>query len=368
MSLDEVGAHAAGHPPARAFRAGLGRRLPRGYVRLGPLLAVPRVLRAFGVAPEAVLRDAGISLEVFEDPDNAVPYVVASQMLAASAKAIDRDDVGLLICEETGASELGLVGFLLKQAPDVGTALDDLVRYLHHQDRGSVSFLRTGGGQAILGYSILEPNSTGIEIIYDCAIAIAYNIVRGLCGPRWSPSEVLLSRRRPTSVAHYERFFGAPVRFDAEFSAVSFAEHWLDTPNPHCDPALRRVLKEQIELLEQGERESVSDQVRRLLRTALLTRAGSAADIAGMLRINRRTLTRRLEVEGTSFRQLTEEVQYEIARQLIENTTMSMTQISLTLRYSEASAFSRAFRQWSGMTPRAWRARHAAGTGPASSE
>lgn len=364
MSVEDARGEVSGPAALQVYRVGVGRRLPRGHVRLGPLLAIPRVLEAFGVRPETVLSDAGVPLGAFSHPDNALPYVLASRALLATAEAIDREDIGLLICEEAGASELGLVGFLLKQAPDLRAGLTDLVRYLHHHDRGCVAFLKIGEGQATLGYAVLEPNSAGITIINDCAMAIARNILRGLCGPRWSASEVLLSRQRPSAPARYERFFGAPVRFDAEFSAIVFAESWLSTPNPHADPALHRVLKEQIDLLEMEERGTFSEQVRRLLRTALLTRSGSAEQIAVMLQLNKRTLTRRLEAEGTSFRQLSDEVEYEIARQLIRNTSMTMTQISLALQFSEPSAFSRAFRQWSGMAPSAWRARHLAQGGP----
>lgn len=350
--------------PIRVYRAGLGRRLPKGAVRMGPIIAIPTVLEEFGVGLDAILQAVGLPADVFDDPDNTLPYPTFCRLISLSAEAIGRDDFGLLICERIGASNLGLVGFLLKQAPDVRTALNDLVRYLHHHDRGAVPFLEQSDGEARLGYSILEPHVPATEQIYDGAIAIGLNIMRGLCGPHWAPTEVMLSRRRPPSPARYERFFGAPVRFETEQSALAFPARWLDTPIGSADPALRRVLQEQVDLLEAEESSRLAEQVRRLLRTCLLTRNGSFEDVASLLQINKRTLTRRLEAEGTTFRQLAEEIQYEIARQLIENTSMTMTEIGLVLRYSEASAFSRAFRQWAGTTPREWRARHMAGLAP----
>jgi AraC-like DNA-binding protein len=362
MSVAFAGADPTAAPTLRIYRAGLGRRLPKGAIRMGVVTAIPDVLREFGASLDDILVAVGLPADVFGDPDNTLPFPTFCKLVSLSAEAVGRDDFGLLISERTGASNLGLVGFLLKQAPDVRTALNDLVRYLHHHDRGAVPFLTEADGDVRLGYSILEPQVPATEQIYDGALAIARNVMRGLCGTHWAPTEVTISRRRPPSPARYERFFGAPVRFETEQSALVFPAHWLDTPIQSADPALRRVLQEQVDLLEVEESSRLAEQVRRLLRTCLLTRSGSFDDIAGLLQISKRTLTRRLEAEGTTFRRLSEEIQYEIARQLIENTSMTMTEIGLVLRYSEASAFSRAFRQWAGVTPREWRASHAAGT------
>lgn len=340
------------------FRAGLGRRVPMGHVRIGPAITIPEVMRGLGVELEPLCRAVGIPPDLFEHPDNTLPMTALGLLALRCAEMTGRSDFGLLVAEGTTASNLGMVGFLIKQAPDVRTALMDLTRYLHHTDHAAVPFIEVKGDLVTVGYTIIEPHVPGIELIYDGAIAIYRNILRGLCGPLWTPLEVTISRRRPLQPARYERCFGVPVRFDTELTTIAFDAKWLDAPLPNADAALRTLLREQIDLLEVEEKGRVAEQVRRLLRTILLTRAGSVDDVAGLLRITKRTLTRRLEAEGTSFRQLSDEIQFEIARQLIENTSISMTQIALALKYSETSAFSRAFRQWAGMAPRDWRARH----------
>lgn len=340
------------------FRAGLGRSLPRGYIRIGVARTIPEVLRTLAVDPGPLCAEAGIPLALFGDPDNCLPMRRLGNLVSLCVAATRRPDFGLLVVEHTTPSDLGLVGFLLKQAPDVRTALTDLVRYLHYNDRCAVPFLEVRDGVATFSYLVIEPGIPATDQISDGAMAILRNIMRALCGPRWVPAAVTLSRPRPAAPARYERLFGAPVTFDAEVSAMSFPESWLDLPLPHADPALRRLLQEQIDLMEQEEAGDFPEKVRRLLRGGLITRAGTIDEISALLQINRRTLSRRLEEAGTTFRTLSGEIQYEIARQLIENTTLSMTQIALALRFSEASAFTRAFRQWSGMSPRAWRQRH----------
>jgi AraC-like DNA-binding protein len=349
----------------RVFRAGIGRRLPPGHIRIGVTSSLPDVLRDYQIDPDALFRAEGVSVDLFSHPDNALPFRIFCRLLARSRDAIGRDDIGLIICEKTGASDLGLVGFLLQQAADVRQALGDLVRYLHHHDRGAVPFMTVTDGVVMLGYSILEPDVLTTSEIYDGALAIGRNVMLGLCGPRWAPIEVTLSRPRPQSPARYERFFGAPVRFEAEQSAIVFSETWLDMPLARADESLRRMLQEQIDILEAEEAGNFAEQVRRVLRTALLTGLGSLEDVSELLRTPRRTLARHLEAEGVTFKQISEEVHFEIARQLLRNTSLKMTTISLTLNYSEPSAFTRAFRQWSGMSPREFRAQHVRESGGA---
>ncbi len=74
--------------------------------------------------------------------------------------------------------------------------------------------------------------------------------------------------------------------------------------------------------------------------------------------MHRRTLTRRLSAEGTAFSVIANQGRFEIARQLIHHTDIPLVQIAAALGFSEASAFTRAFRRWSVESPSAWRTRH----------
>ena len=102
----------------------------------------------------------------------------------------------------------------------------------------------------------------------------------------------------------------------------------------------------------------LTEDLRRVLRTELLRDTCYATTVARLFSMHRRTLNRHLRTEGHAFRQVANEVRFEIACELLENTDMALSQIAAVLRYSELSAFTRAFRRWSGQTPSAWRASH----------
>jgi AraC-like DNA-binding protein len=102
----------------------------------------------------------------------------------------------------------------------------------------------------------------------------------------------------------------------------------------------------------------LTSELRRVLRTELLRDSCSAATVARLFSMHRRTMSRHLRTEGLVFRQMANEIRFEIACELMENTDMALSQVAAVLRYSELSAFTRAFRRWSGQTPSAWRANH----------
>ena len=101
--------------------------------------------------------------------------------------------------------------------------------------------------------------------------------------------------------------------------------------------------------------------LRRVLETELLKGPCTSIEIARLFSMHHSTLSRHLAREGVTFQQVVDEIRFTIARDLLANTELALNQISVMLRYSEPSAFTRAFHRWSGQSPSAWRARHAQG-------
>lgn len=314
------------------------------------------MLRGLGADPAEVLTEAGFDPALFADPDSLISYAARSRLVAHCVARTGCRHFGLLVGQHGRLSSLGLVGFLVQNAPDVGTALESLVRYLHLHVRGAATSLAVHGDSAILGYDIYQPHVAATDQIGDGAVATMFNILRSLCGPEWKPTEVLFAHRKPLDVGPFRRFFRAPLRFDAEQNAVVFAARWLSRRLPQADPELRRLLQKQIDALEARHRGDFPGQVRALLRTALLTGHGSADQVAALFSMHSRTLNRRLSEFGTSLRELVDEGRFEIARQMLQDSTADVNRIAASLGYADASAFTRAFRRWSGTTPAVWRA------------
>jgi AraC-like DNA-binding protein len=302
-----------------------------------------------------VFDGAALKPAEFSDPDTEIPYLGASRLLKSCLTATGCEHFGLLVGIRASPSTLGLAGFMLSSAADVGTALRGLVQNLDLHDQGGVPTLHVQDGVAALGYAIRQPGAQAADQIYDLAIAIACNIMRALCGESWNPTEVLLSRRSPRDLSPYRRFFRAPMHFDAGHSALAFPSRWLNHKLASADPLLHSHLENEARALQARRKAGIVEDVRRLLRKRPVGRSCTVSDVARELHLHRRTLSRRLQEQGTSFRQELDTVRFAMAQQLLAESQMSIARIATLLDYADVTAFSRAFKRWTGMPPAQWR-------------
>jgi AraC-like DNA-binding protein len=332
-------------------------RVSSGGVRRGIAAKISAVLRRFGVGPDESSQLVRVAPPPGEDGTGAGSVADLGRLMTLCAARTNCPHFGLLVGQGSILSSLGLVGGLMPPSQTVGKALHNLVRHLHQYDPDTAPRLIVSGGTAALSFAVRDPGIESADQIADGVIATGLNIMRTLCGPDWSPTEVLLPRSRPPDPGPFERLFRVPVRFEAGTAALIFPAFWLRR-RIAGEEVLRHLFEERLGPPETGSEGSFSDRLRRVLRSRLPKEDCSAARIAGLFSMNRRTLNRHLAAEGTAFNILVNEVRFEIARQLLVNTSMTFCQIAEALAFSEASAFTRAFRRWSGQTPTTWRAEH----------
>lgn len=332
-----------------------------GAVRIAPLLGLPRLLAEHGVDVDATMRAAGLDPALFDDPENTVAFACAGRLLEQAAAETRCDFIGLELCGQHDLDVLGMVGRAVRSAPDVASALRTLVLHLHLHDRGAVPALWTSGGNALLGYTVHAPDVPGVQHIYDCALAVIHNIVRELAGPGWRATEVRMFRDAPDDRTPYRRLFRAPLRFGAHQAAVCFPKADLRRPLVGADAAAFAAALRDLESLDRDSEARLASKVQRVLRRLFITGNSDRTDLAGVARLfshHPRTLNRRLRAEGTTFASILAETRFEIARQLLRDTRLPVVEIARTLGYSDSTAFSHAFRHWSGSTATAWRSRH----------
>ena len=332
------------------------RRSADGIVRVGPAVAIPSVLRSLGAEPSELLAELGLDLGLLDDPENTISFAARGHLASHCVARTGCQHFGLLVGQQAGLSSLGLVGILVRHSPDVGTALRALVRFFHLHAQGGLFTLTVENDLATLDYAIYQPGVKGADQLGDGAVTMAFNIMRELGGAGWNATEIRLARRKPEDVGPYRRYFRTPLRFDAGQDALVFTANCLSRRLFGDDPELARLLEKQIRALEATHVEDFPEQIRRVLRTALLTGHSSAGQVAALFGVHGRTLHRRLSTFGTSFQELVDDGRFAIAGQLLEHSALDVGQVAATLGYSEPSAFTRAFRRWSGVSPTHWRA------------
>lgn len=332
------------------------RDLRQATIRVGGIVVIPAILREFGLDPDEVLAGASIDPNLLDDPDNVITYAARGVLIKHCVERTGCQHFGLLVGQRMDMPALGVVGMLMRSMPDVRAALQALEVHFHVHSPSAVPILEVDGDVAKLSYSIVEPAVESIDHVGDGAVAMILNMMHSLCGPGFQALASSFAHRRPADIKPFREFFRIPLYFDAPQYALTFSRSCLDIRPPTADMELQRVLQKQIDALEANMSNDVTEHMKALLRSALVTGHCSEEQIAALLGMSSRTLIRRLESAGTSFHELADETRFEIAQQMLCDTSLSIATISDTLGYSRASSFTRAFRRWSGSAPAAWRA------------
>jgi AraC-like DNA-binding protein len=329
-----------------------------GEVRIGPVQALPKLLRELGVDPQRAFAQASVDAGVFDQPENRLRVDDLGRLLEVCVALTGRDDFGLRVGERFDLKRFGLLGELMRHSASVGDALRMLLSYLHLHDRGAAPLLLGPAfGSVMLGYSIYRHGVPASAQVHDGAIAIAYRLLAELCGPAWKAQRVQFSHGRPVRMAEYRRVFGPSLGFDAEVSAIVFDPAWLDQPIAGADALRHLQLARLLQEAAAAQPLSLGEQVQGMLQQMVLNGTANAGAVAQRFGVHERTLRRRLQAQGTSLQQLIGHTRFELAQQLLRNTALSVTAIAAALHYKDANAFSRAFRGWAQLSPMQWRDR-----------
>jgi AraC-like DNA-binding protein len=310
------------------------------------------MLRERGIDPASVAAAGPVSIEDLADPTARVSFHDLARVLKAAVAATACPYLGLLIGQRCDLSGLGLPGQLALSAPDVETGLRVFVKLQHMNSRGGIAYISSRGGEAALHYAHYARGVDAADQIIALCIAIAFNSLSQLCGPDWRPTAVDLTFRAPADVQPYLRFFRAPVRFNAAQSRVSFPAQWLQRHPPGADAELFDRLQGQA---SHTHRIDTASRLRRTLRQLVEEGAVTADQAARALGLHPRTLDRRLDELGTSYRAILDEVRYEVACHLLRDSDLAIVEVGTLLGYANPSALTRAFRRWSGYAPAQWR-------------
>lgn len=327
----------------------------RGTRRVGGLVAVPALIRALNVDPGPVLQSAGVAAYTLGRPENRITHSQILALLDLAARRTRCGHFGLLSGAAWKIEDLGLLGEIMLNSPTVGRAIQELVLFQHLNSDGAAAFMIKAQSRTELGYAFYIPVLEDTSQFYAAALAAGVNFIRELAGPDWNPSDVLLPFPEPRDIGPYMAHFRAPLVFHAPRCAFGLPANTLEF---RVVAASKDRLKAALRRARELGPNSTTDAVSRAIRTLLMQGALSGDAAAGALAMHRRTLTRRLAEEGTTFQKCLDRVRLTLARELIANEQMEILTAASMLGYSSPENFFRAFRRWTGETPSAWRERN----------
>ena len=328
-----------------------------GYQQVAALALAPSVLARFGVEAAPLLTSCGLPPDALDSPDRTIPFTTAGAFLEACVEASRCQHFGLLIGKNATCKSVGPLGTLIRHAPTLGDALRDFVSNHHRNADGGLFYLWPAGEQVSLAYAVYNSGDTKwAPLLADTVLGAASQIIRDISGV--SPDEVVMARQAPADASEYTRHFNAPLRFNAEMSALVFSNRAFDRPIDGADAAIRKQALALVERFWASASPGFVTRIQRAIFPNILSAdLLSLSSVAGVLSLHPRTVNRRLKESGTTFHAEVERLRYELARQLLGNTAIPVTQISQAFGYASVGVFSRAFHRWSGRPPSDWRER-----------
>ncbi|MBK7974535.1 MAG: AraC family transcriptional regulator ligand-binding domain-containing protein [Deltaproteobacteria bacterium] len=341
------------------------RPRPGRTARLMGRIALPIVaqLEQGGADVERVLAAAGLKRAQLEDPDVRIDHERWVALLEIGARATGDPCFGLHAAEQLSRRSYSLPALFIQAQPTLGEGLRRLDRYFHIVHEGMQLALLLDGDRARVRLDFL-PGLAQPRILAEHMIAFGSVLGVQLFGaecPR--PREVRFAHAPPASTAEHERVIRGPVRFGTEHTEIAFDTATLSLPLDSANPHLGAILEDEARRLA----ERLPSGATLVGRCAAWVRSQVHAgrepritDMAAELALGERTLRRRLESEGTSVRALVDEVRREMASAHVASGRLSLDEIALLLGFSEAAAFRRAFRRWTGQSPSQFRRRHGA--------
>ena len=181
-------------------------------------------------------------------------------------------------------------------------------------------------------------------------------------GAALRPMTVSLRRKTPESTAPYDRYFGCPVRFGAEENAFLLSREDADSPLPSSNKQLATVFDKMLgEELAQLDKSDVVARCRAAVLEHLTSGEASAEDTAKQLHMSPRTLQRKLAEVRLTYQQLVDDTRKDLALRYIADVKRSVSDITFSLGFSQPSAFTRAFKRWTGLSPTDYRESRSSG-------
>src|SRR5688572_16347440 len=313
-----------------------------------------------GVTGLDVARAIDLDVDVLSKRDQRVAGSTVERLWKEAESRTKDLSLGLHMGESHKSGALDILGYVVLSCRSAGDVLDRLARYaailndglrVRVTREGTMTLCRFDALDGLDNYLTRAPRHPIEAMCAGVAMTMRYLTARPI-----EPREVTLCHSAPPDAGEHRRVFGRAVKFDAAENCMTFLTSDLDAAVRSSNPALLEVFERHanavIEKLD--PKGSVSRRVVHLLSERVKGIAPSLDEVASELAMSARSVQRSLRAEGTSYQSLLDDVRRELAMRHLAVRGTSAAEVAFLTGFSEPSAFSRAFRRWTGSTPGAY--------------
>jgi AraC-like DNA-binding protein len=314
-------------------------------------------LESAGVPVEPLLRRAGLTPEAIADPEERLSVRKQINVLDEAATALKDDYLGFTLACDFDPRELGLLYYVMASSRTLDDALKRVARYSQITNEAVVVRYRELNGLVISLHYAGVPRHLDRHQIEFCEFAVL-RLCRVLTGQNLVPQHFWISHYRSGTNSEMSRFVGAAVEFGAAADEFTLDASARDLPLVHADPYLNDLLLKYCEATlvnRSGNESQLRIRVENALSSLLPHGRVMADDVARRLGMSKRTLARKLADEGLNFTEILQQLRRDLADRYLDDRKLHVSKIAWLLGFNEVSAFTHAFKRWTGKTPREMR-------------
>src|SRR5262245_57894435 len=319
-------------------------------------LAISR-LQSAGVPVVPLLKRVGLPPEVIADPEERLSVRSQVALLDEAAMALKDDRLGFTLARDFDPRELGLLYYVMASSQTLGDALKRVARYSKITNDAVVVGYREGNRLIIsLSYSGVPRHSDRHQIEF-CMFAVL-RLCRLLTGQNLVPQHFWISHHRSGANAEMARFVGTKVEFGADRDEFALNVDARELPLIHADTHLNDLLQKYCEAAladRRGDMSQLRTRVENAISSLLPHGRVLVEDVARSLGMSERTLARKLSDEGLNFTEILQQLRRDLAVRYLKDRKLHVSKIAWLLGFHEVSAFTHAYKRWTGKTPRQMR-------------
>lgn len=326
-------------------------------VEVSTLFARKAIAQAQPATVDRALARAGIRRGTLSDPAKRVP-VEQHHLLFETLAEEERPEIGFHM--RTSASmrceDYGPLGLTIKSAPTLRRSFERLDRYSRLYNPYAVFALADKGPECWWINHRAAPDNDGARLSNEAGLGTFVTLWREANGDEFTPKRVQFSHQPVGDVKPLEDHFRCPVIHGADVDAIIMHQQDVERPNRIGDQHIWNFLREHLEeILRTTEPDRIDREVVIQVANNLSDGVPRLEDVACRLGVGSRTLQRRLSELGHSYQSLVDEARREVAMKLVSQGHHSLVEVAFLTGFSEQSSFTRAFKRWSGKTPKTYR-------------
>jgi len=320
---------------------------------------IRKALDASGVDGQALFNKAGIELKDNHDPDSRLPVDKMQEVWRSIVEETNDPCFGLKVAQYWHPSHFHALGYAWLASESLMDAFRRLARYGHIMSDALVITLEESVGEVLfkIGWKIKTARDFKPSVLsIDASMATLVFMCRFLYGDDFKPLHLMITRPRPDCMPEYSAFFQCGIEFESDYNGFILSRELLEKRLPTGHQALAS-LHDQVLLnyLSKLDKDDICMQVQKKLVDNLSSGEISEEQMADSLHMSQRSLQRKLQQQGTSYKKLLDQTRRELATSYVKDKKRSLSEITFLLGFSEQSNFTRAFKRWEGVAPSEYR-------------